>query len=253
MTLFKIFGVTISLAIFLAIPGFSQDTTKVKGEKKVKIVARVVDEKNGKTRVYDTTINLDRELKPGEKEKIMKEIQVKMKSNDDQMKRMEVELSATDLPDSGMLDSIQHTCKKFVMMQGCSGKGRSMRNCCSQGFNFESDFDMPEGCCNPGAGFEQFGNGCYPGMFAEDFQGMMNRGEGESLNDLLGDIPMDRVTSYSIKETKNGKKITIELKNDPLIEHRNKVIIIRSPEQGGRSGQGQPHQMQKKIIIKDDD
>jgi len=82
---------------------------------------------------------------------------------------------------------------------------------------------------------------------------MMHQGNGGSLNDLLGDIPMDRVKSYSIKDTKNGKKIVIELNNAPFIENHRNVIIIRSPRPEGRHGQGQaprPH-IQKRIIIHD--
>jgi hypothetical protein len=64
------------------------------------------------------------------------------------------------------------------------------------------------------------------------FQG---EGEGQSLNDLLGDIPMDRVKHYSIKDTKNGKKIVIELENGPIVEKHNQVIIIREPGRPNRN------------------
>jgi hypothetical protein len=71
------------------------------------------------------------------------------------------------------------------------------------------------------------------------------------LNDLLGDIPMDRVKSYSIRDTKDGKKIVIELKNEPFIEHHRNVIIMHSPRPEGRHGQGPRQQMKKRIIIRE--
>ena len=40
------------------------------------------------------------------------------------------------------------------------------------------------------------------------------RKRGESLSDVLGNIPMSAVTSYKIKETKNGKRITIEVSDN---------------------------------------
>jgi type III secretory pathway component EscR len=53
-------GLAIVLTIFLTRPVFSQDTTKMKGDKKVRIVAKIVEDKNGKRQEFDTTINLDR-------------------------------------------------------------------------------------------------------------------------------------------------------------------------------------------------
>lgn len=37
----------------------------------------------------------------------------------------------------------------------------------------------------------------------------------QTLSDVLGDIPMDRVISYSIKDRKNGKRIVIDLSDEP--------------------------------------
>jgi hypothetical protein len=79
----------------------------------------------------------------------------------------------------------------------------------------------------------------------------MGKGKDESLNDILGNIPLDRVKSYSIKDTKDGKRIVIELNNEPFIEHHRDVIIIRSPRPEGRPGQDPRHQMRKRVIIKE--
>ncbi|MFH1297594.1 MAG: hypothetical protein ABIJ04_10015 [Bacteroidota bacterium] len=50
--------------------------------------------------------------------------------------------------------------------------------------------------------------------------------KGESLSDVLGDIPMSAVKSYKIRETKNGKRITIEISDDPLLGPPNRDILI---------------------------
>ncbi|MBL7110394.1 MAG: hypothetical protein ISS19_00450 [Bacteroidales bacterium] len=52
------------------------------------------------------------------------------------------------------------------------------------------------------------------------------RKKGESLNDVLGDIPMSAVKSYKIKETKNGKRIIIDVSDDAFIGHDEEDIII---------------------------
>lgn len=54
-------------------------------------------------------------------------------------------------------------------------------------------------------------------------------GQGD-LNDVLGEIPMERVKSLSIKERKNGRKIVIEVDDTPSRRINKKVIIIRPDE-----------------------
>lgn len=51
--------------------------------------------------------------------------------------------------------------------------------------------------------------------------------EQGGLNELLGDIPLERVTSYSVKERKNGKRIVIDIENGPSVDKRKEMIIIQ--------------------------
>ncbi|MDP1620752.1 MAG: hypothetical protein Q8M08_00290 [Bacteroidales bacterium] len=64
-----------------------------------------------------------------------------------------------------------------------------------------------------------------------EWEGMNMRSgnEGRTLSDVLGDIPMDRVTGYSIRERKNGRRIIIDLNNTPVFERQKKIIVIREP------------------------
>ena len=74
-----------------------------------------------------------------------------------------------------------------------------------------------------------------------------------TLSDIIGDIPMDMVKSYSIKETKNGKKIVIEVNNGPMIDHRDKVIVIRDSPHNSIFDPSRKPQMRKKVIIRSEE
>jgi hypothetical protein len=187
-------GLAIVLTIFLTRSGFSQDTTKMKGDKKVRIVAKIIEDKNGKREEFDTTINLDRRLKPGEAEDMMKDFKMRMKDLDD-------------------------------------------HNFNPREFNFDYNFDFPERGEIPQRLLREFGNE-----------------NDRSLNDVLGDIPMDQVKSYSIQDTKDGKRIVIELNKEPLTRHHKEVIILRSPrpENTYKRDYDKP-QMKKKVIINNGD
>jgi hypothetical protein len=245
-----IFGLSIALTIFITRPGFSQDTTKTKGGKKVRIEAKIVEDKNGKMHEFDTTINLDRNLKPGEEKELMREFEMRFKDLGDQMKDLEVELNEISIPDSGMMDSVQQLTERALKLRAGPGNFHFRRNFSPRAFNFDYNFDFPENPDVPQPLIEEFNDENSPREWNEETRRMF-KGKGESLNDLLGDISMDRVKSYSIKDTKDGKRITIELNKEPIIEHHREVIIIHSPRPEGRHGQGPRHQIKKRIIIRE--
>lgn len=254
-TLFRdiltVIGLSIVLTIFITHPGFSQDTTKTKGDKKVRIIAKVITDKDGKTQEFDTTINLNRDLKPGEEKELLGDFEKRFGDLGDQMKHLEIEMNDMNLPDSGMMDSIQQLTEKAMKLSGHMGKYHFRHNISPHAYNYNFDFDIPDVPEPPQPLIEEFDDDA-PGMLHDRIQGMMNNREG-SLNSVLGDIPMDHVKSYSIKETKHGKRITIELNDEPLIERQEKVIIMRSPRPEMRHRQNQRHQIQKRIIIRQGD
>ena len=237
-----IFGLSIALTIFITRPGFSQDTTKMKGDKKVRIVAKIIEDKNGKRQEFDTTINLDRRLKPGEEQEMMKDFEIRFRDLDDQMKDLQVEMNEMMLPDSGMMDSARRFTERAFRFRGGPGNMHFRRNFSPRAFNFDYDFEMPDTPERDQPLINEFENEDRPELSKE---------KNESLNDLLGNIPMDRVKSYSIKDTKDGKRIVIELNKEPFIQHHRDVIIIRSPRPEGRPGQGPRHQIRKRVIIKE--
>ena len=237
-----VLGMSIALTIFIPKPGFSQDTTKNKAHTKVMITAKIISDSNGKKQEFDTTINIDHSLKPGEQNDIITKFEKKFKDHSDMMNELEVEMHDLKLPDSGFMDSVQALTENAMKMHG--GMNLRFRHNAPRAFTFDYDFDNPD---QPR--IEEFNDeNSFGNSFPEP--NFRSHEKDQSLNDLLGDIPMNMVKSYSIKETKDGKKITIELKNGPIIENHKEVIIIHSPRQG-RSGHGNRPQIRKRVIIRD--
>jgi hypothetical protein len=79
-----------------------------------------------------------------------------------------------------------------------------------------------------------------------------NERGGQSLNDLLGDIPMDRVKNYSIKDTRNGKRIVIDLNDEPVVDRKSNVIVIREPGIRPHAMHQPPHRRVRVTVNPDD-
>jgi len=214
------FGAFAILAIFVTRPAYSQETDKK--ESSEKIVLKIIRDDNGKTTVIDTTM---------------------------------------EMPDSTMLDSLHKEIDKVIVL-GKGGKHARIRmHQMPEGFNY--DFEMPSMPDCPA--LEDLDEIEWEGMVPR--QNMENcfwdqRGPGperrvirsggdhQSLNDVLGDIPMDRVVSYSIKDRKGGKRIIIDLKDAPMFERHENVIVIRDP---GRAPRNRNHSgRQVKVYVNDD-
>jgi hypothetical protein len=236
--------------IFLIKPAFSQDTVRKKDDYgKVKLMIKV--DKDGKSKTIDTTFTITGPMDEKYLEDILKDYKDNMKDFADQMHDMEININAMGIPDSAMIDSLGKMGKKFEIIAR-SGHGREGYRGKEHSFRFDYDFDMPDLPDLPepppppqvwGLGHE-FGHG-----FFEDDQ----RNEAGSLSDILGDIPMDQVKSYSIKNTKDGKKIVIEVKNTPVFEHHDKVIIIHDNGKKPDNGHMGNRHREKKIIIRTGD
>jgi hypothetical protein len=209
----------------------------MKGDKKVRIVAKIVEDKNGKREEFDTTINLDRNMKPGEAEDIMKDFKMRMRDLDEQMKELEADFNEMNFPDSGKMDSAQKHIERTFSDWSGFGNSHFRHNFNPREFNFDYNFDFPD----PGE---------IPQRFLREFRNENDR----SLNDILGDIPMDQVKSYSIQDTKDGKRIVIELNKEPFTGHHREVIILRSPppERMFKRDYNRPR-MKKKVIINNGD
>ena len=209
-----------TVAIIAGNPVFSQESAGKKFQKKM--VVKIVKDDNGKTTIYDTTM---------------------------------------DLPDSASTDAVKSEMRKVMIMKNGGKHPCIIYRNAPEGFSSNFDMPCPPGCMEEMEGMEL--EGMAPGMEADDFildggapphgRGMMMRsgGSGQTLNDLLGEIPMERVVSYSIKDRKNGKRIIIDLNDAPMFEKQDRIVVIREP---GRMQQRRNHgERQVKVIVNTDD
>ncbi|MGE5424235.1 MAG: hypothetical protein ACM3N9_02660 [Syntrophothermus sp.] len=208
-------GILLLSIPFLTLPaqGFSQDSI----QKKQKTKIRIEKEENGKTTVFDTTFDSNMDAAMDQVDKIMKENDLRMEDLNDQMKKFEVYISRFD---SSMQDSSMNIARNFIFRGDRDNHFRIPQH--PQGFNYDFDIEIPELPELPDPGQFEYSIPAPPEMS----HGGMFRQRGESLSDVLGDIPMSHVKSYKVKETRNGKRITIDLDEDAVMGGQNKVIII---------------------------
>lgn len=206
------------VVLLSSLPGFSQQPAKT--EKHSKVVVKMITDDNGTRTVVDT---------------------------------------AFDLPDSAFSDSVHREIEK-VMKLGRDGKCGVYRfNGEPHGYNFDFEIpDMPD-CPMDFEDLRAFG---FDGEIPEEFHGgnwdmpvpppmLRHPRGGQTLGDLLGDIPMERVKNYTVKETKNGKRITIDIDNAPFFEKKKeRVVIIRGD--GRAKGDGPRQQKRVKVIVNPD-
>ena len=245
------------LVLVFSFPAHAQDK-KPGFSKQAKIVVKIKKGKDEKTMVIDTTFNLNDLKSQKELDEYIKKIDGDLNGGSDKMKNMEVTVNIPDLPDS--LDSDSLESHIICIKKGDKSPCIYMRKL-PGGFDYK--FDIPccpdlsdlSGCCKK---YMKFGNmpECKEKM-RECEDRMKEFGEKEeSLSDLLGDIPMDRVKSYKIKDTKNGKRIIIDVEDAPFFprgKHR-KMIIMSDPDNCHQFyfNNNPKSKVEKRIIIKSD-
>jgi hypothetical protein len=236
--------ISVLITFALSFSVIAQDSTESKS-KKAKIVLKIKKDYNGKTTVIDTTFTLSTPASHKEFDEYLKKHEEELDNLGKELENIEVFVDMPDFPDSMATDSLIKQLKfvgKGIRTPHFNWHNRS------QGYDY--DFEVP---CPP------------------DFPPPMHRNEGierdysrdhdmksfhyennrPTLSDILGDIPMDRVLSYSIKDRKNGKRIIIDLNDEPFPEKQDRVVIIREP---GKQAQKRDHSdRQVKVIIKSDD
>jgi hypothetical protein len=238
-----------SLSAFLLLSttlGFSQDPGKNadKKEKKATIVIKV--KKDGdKTTVTDSTFDLSTPEGKKNFEKFMAEHEKNMKGMEKELQELEVSVNIPDLDSLG-LDSV---CKKVRIISSGSGHPRCYYINPGKAGDFSYDFEVPPPPPPPPGDFDfgQFGCDNYDGQMKV----LRFNKQQSTLSDLIGDIPMERVKGYTIKDRKNGKRIIIDIEDAPLTEQRDHMIIIR--DDGDNSGPGHSKKVEKKVIIRSGD
>lgn len=223
-------GLIAFMLIFIIKPGKSQDTDSSNLDKKATVKLKIVNTKNGKTVVLDTTIYSDIPFDREELGDLMDDLREEMKSMKNEFEDIDLDMDV-DISSMDEMDSLGDGDHKVIVIgkDGKKGKIRIGRH--PDGvyqYKYDYDCDSPRAFRwygGDGLGEFDFGIPLPPDVPAIMRYGGKNQG---TLNDLLGDIPMDRVKNYQIKEKKNGKRIIIDLENGPLVETRDNMVIVRS-------------------------
>lgn len=216
------------LAIFIIRPAAAQE--KQGGEKTIKI--KIVKDVDGEKTIIDTVFATDQNLDSKELQVIMKGIQKKMKEGNEELdaankelKKIQYEMTLS-MADSMLKDSIgKYTMKIFTLDDDEDDDGEG-----GQFYNYR--FKAP--CNEFSEYFDNSNQFHWQGRHGNQMYLNMKESDEATLSDLLGDIPMERVKSYTVKERKGGKRIVIDLEDAPLVEKQDRVIYInRAPGKHG--------------------
>ncbi len=197
--------------------------SKDKNQKKVTVVAksdyknkdgevniRIIKEENGKKTEIDTVISSQAGIDSEDLEKLMKTMHLQMKDADNQMKDVNVYISTMN--DSVSSDSSDHHQYRIkVVGPKCCRQIRIKGSPPAFNYNFEIP-DIPEPPDAPEYFENEIFNHQAPGPNV-----IISKRRGESLLDVLGDIPMNRVKSYKIIDKKGGKRIVIDIEDGPSL------------------------------------
>jgi len=214
ITKFEILSVMlIFLALIFSAGAYAQDTITKKEPKVIRI--KVNTDGDGESVTIDTSFTIDDEFDEEAFEAYMSDF-------DDKMKEMEVHLEKLDF-DEAEWDRLEDQFKEMeIHLEGvgkeCDHYKKAMKaykHCIPRHMEFYSQRPHHYYCAPD---------------HHRDIVRWHEKPKGESLSDVLGDIPMSAVKSYKIRDTKYGKKIVIEVNDDYPGEFSEEVILIRTPE-----------------------
>lgn len=184
------------IALFSFTSAMAQEEPDSSTNKTIKI--KMITKKGGNTKVFDTTLQRSGKLLEEEMAELMKDLKVEMSDLSKEMEDLDLEIELESGED-GFSYNFDHDIKiEIPEIPDIESMMKDYRDC----FDFR---------------------GVTPRHRLDPFRGH----EGRGLNELLGNIPMDRVTSYSVKERKNGKRIVIDVENGPSVDKRKEMIIIK--------------------------
>jgi len=257
------------LAVVAACPSFAQDKKehtvtavvksspgKDKKEQKYTVITkadskdrdgkaniRIIKNVDGKVTEIDTVISLKDGLDSDEIRVLVDDL--KNHENDMQAHMKDMQIFMECVKDS-VSDSLGH--KKFYKFK------LNGNSCCPnmhiKGLpeDFSYNFEIPEVPDFPEYFDQELFNHWTPGPRV-----LSMPKQGETLADVLGNIPMSRVKSYKVTDKKGGKRIVIELEDGPYFESGNNVIYMQAPGRSGYGPRGSRHQKDMKVIIRSGD
>ncbi|MDP4282143.1 MAG: hypothetical protein Q8867_08345 [Bacteroidota bacterium] len=236
----RIVGLSAIFTLFLSYSGFTQDQGAKPDDQKQAVRIKVLTRDNGKVTVLDTVVKGD--YSGLDMEKYLKDYESKMKDFEKGMKELEIRMQSMPLPDSTMIDSLGKMRFDFGFFRNDKGRpGHGNRH------PRDFSFDMPELPELPDlpdlSDFPDFNMN--PGMpFPPDSPDRELKGGKHDLSEILGDIPMDNIKSYKVKDIKGGKRIIIDVDASPMFKpSHHDVIIIH--DRSARRQNGRPPMMRK--------
>ena len=227
--------------------GNPQDAKKPGGVYKIKIVK----DDNGKKVVIDTTVSINGQMDKEKLDELMENLEGQMENLKEQMK--DLQFSVGSLDDSAVNESSGHH-KAYSFRFHCNPPSQGIRSHADHG-DFNYHFEIPDaaGLQDLPELMEMERNNDWNGyMRGPEIMAMPGRG-GESLSDVLGNIPMCRVKSYKIIDKKGGKRIIIDLEDGIMSEPCNRMIYIHDQSHPSKPPKGMGHQKEIKVIINSDD
>ncbi len=205
-------SVMIFSLIFVVRPARAQNDTAAVSQSRVSM--KIVQKTNGDSTVTDTTITFDGPYSAEDIRELTKNMKEQARVIREQMKNYREQMG---------------TLKEFQDQMGALKE-----------FDFDIDIpeipDFPDVFMIPGIpdippvifNGDSIKVSRKPGPPMRVFR-HHSSGHGD-LNAVLGDIPMDRVKSLSIKERKNGRKIVIEIDDTPSRRIKKEIIMVRPDE-----------------------
>ena len=179
------------------------DSKDKNGKYKVLIIKDV----DGKKTTIDTVFSSKDTIDSKDLEDLMATVHMRMGDVDERMKDFSIYLGSDN--DSTLNDSTGH--HKVIYM--FNGDGRCPRGWAKAGQHaFRYNFEMPEVPELPDFNRE-FDSDDFR-HFAPGVKVITSHQKGETLSDVLGDIPMSKVKSYKITDKKGGKRIVIDIEDD---------------------------------------
>jgi|GEM_PF-943584 len=204
----------LSIILVLAMTSFSsgllqaQDTLAKKPQKVIKI--KVDADAAGESISIDTTYVIESDADMEKFQQAMMEYEIKMQGIEEHLKDLNIQLDEEE-----MEKALQEA--QFDIQNACleSPKMRYLYR----------NLDKP---CHKRE-FDWYGDRyimARPGHRSGPVR-IVSPEKGETLSDILGDIPMSAVKSYRVKETKDGKRITIDISDEALFDRPEEIIIIQ--------------------------
>ncbi|MBL6949099.1 MAG: hypothetical protein ISR57_00495 [Bacteroidales bacterium] len=208
---------TMMIALVFSAAIFAQET--VSEEKRKVIKLKIGSDGDDEHFTLDTTIVIDENFDEEEFEAYMSNFKEKMKN-------LQFHMQGLDLHEDQLKDMEKSLQEMEVHLMGVEFDAQHLESLADVYEHFESPRHM-----------EFYSDSDHPRSFrynwthdCRDKDIMKFTGKkGESLSDVLGDIPMSAVKSYKIRDTKYGKKIVIEVNDDFPMHHSEDVMIITRP------------------------